>query len=132
MPVATPSATSVATPNTSETTNSRKPLSDPPASSAGTCSSASPNTPPSPVGSGQEPMRGSVEAKAGGQQRRQNPHEAAPFLAERAVRQQPPAEQRFRRQQQHGGEPQELHRQIGEDGAGEAEQIVDRAFAWRG
>ena len=109
-----------------ETMNSRNPLSGRRRASAGTCSSASPNTPPKP--GRQRPGADARQrgGEGGGQQRDQNPDEAAPFLAERPVRQQPPAEQRFRRQQQHGGEAQELHRQIGEDGAGEAEQIVDR------
>ena len=37
--------------------------------------------------------------EGGGQDRRRDPHQAAPFVAERPVRQQPPAEQRFRQQQ---------------------------------
>ncbi len=63
-PIATASADSVAMPSTIETAASSKPDSGAPRTSAGACSSASPNTPPSPVGSGQEPMRGNVETKA--------------------------------------------------------------------
>ena len=42
------------------------------------------------------------------------------------MRQQAPAEQRFRQQQQDGGKAEQLHREVGENGAGITEQIVDR------
>ena len=41
-------------------------------------------TPPSPVGSGQEPMRGNVGSKCGGQESGDDPQQAAPFLARSA------------------------------------------------
>ena len=63
-PAAKAIVTTVARPNTSAATNSAMPESGAPKIIAGARSSASPNTPPNPVGSGQEPMRGSVETKA--------------------------------------------------------------------
>ena len=62
----------------------------------------------------------------GPQQRRQHPHQAAPFVAELAMREESPTEQRFRREQRHGGKPEQLHRQIGEDRARIAEQVNGR------
>ena len=56
--------TAAAMPNSTAETNSAMPESGVPKTSAGARSMASPNTPPSPVGSGQEPMRGKVETKA--------------------------------------------------------------------
>ena len=64
--------------------------------------------------------------ETGGEERGEDPQQAAPFVAERPMRQQPPAELDFRRQQHDGGEAEQLHRQIGEDRAGEAEQVAHR------
>ena len=58
---ATSIVTMVAIPNAIAAIAAEKPFSVPPAMMAGTRSSASPNTPPIPVGSGHEPIAGSVE-----------------------------------------------------------------------
>ena len=65
-------------------------------------------------------MRGHVEANA-----------AARKVAtiHRLMRKQPPAEQRFRNQEQDGRKTEQLHGQIREDGAGKAEQIVYRLLS---
>src|SRR5262249_37426432 len=62
--------------------------------------------------------------KCGAKKSRKNPQEAAPFIPDRPVRDQPPAEQSFGNQKQNGREPQQLHRQVGENSSGKTQQIM--------
>ena len=53
-------------------------------------------------------------------------HDAQPLMAERPVTEQPVAPHRDRQQQRQRAEPEQLHHQIGGDGARPAEEIVHR------
>ena len=104
----------------------RKPPSRRPSSIAGTTSMASPMTPPSPVGSGQEPCAAG-ETQTGGQHGRQRSRQQAAAIRRRTAdaaagaspRPRPAAPARSRQAEQ-------LHRQVGRRSRRHAEQIAHR------
>ena len=78
---------------------------------------------------GQRPGRGARQAggEARGEHDRQHPGEQAqPLPMQRAMACQAPAPDRDRHHERHRGDAEQLHRQVGDDGATEAEQVAHR------
>ena len=99
-----------------------------PNTTAGARTSASPTTPPSPVGSGHAPPWAQQLAKPADSHRAENPAgDPQRFAVEGAVGQHAPAPYRDGKDQHDGAEADDLHQQIGADRAGIAENVADRA-----
>ena len=95
---------------------------------AGARTSASPTTPPSPVGSGHAPPCGQQLAKPAAIDRAENPAPKPQRLAvEGAMGQHAPAPHRDGQDQHDRAETENLHQKIGADRAGIAEDVADRA-----
>ena len=99
-----------------------------PIKTVGSDSKASPMTPPSPLGSGQPPLRGRQDTKVAASSTPADPEDQPQdFALQRAMRDQAPAPDRHRQHQHDGGEPEKLDQQIGGDGTGRAEQVAHRS-----
>ena len=125
-PQAKATVAAVAAPYRRPAISSDRPCSGWPMTHAGARSSASPNTPPKPVGSGQEPMRGNVETKPATRnvaRIHNRPRHLSP--SGRCANSRQPS-WISGASSMIGGEAEQLHRQIGEDRAGEAEQVAHR------
>ena len=98
-----------------------------PATQTAKRSSASPMTPPRPAGSGQAAVRGRQAAKlAASTTAATQATQPQPLAVERAVGDEPPAPDRDRQHQRHRRDAEQLHHQVGDDRAGQAEQIAHR------
>ena len=125
-PVAIASVKSVAKPSTTDVAISATPDSGAPAISAGARSSASPNTPPEPGRQRPGLLRGSARRKpaASNVARIQSrPRHFSPTGRCDNIRQPSSASGSSSRT---GGKAEQLHREIGDDRARQAEQIVHR------
>ena len=78
-------------------------------------------------------MRGRQEAKLAANSTPASQNDSRmPFAVERPMGGEPPAPDRDRQHQRERRQAEQLHQQIGADGAGDAEQVADRARRWRG
>ena len=106
---------------------SAMPTAEPARRWRGAHSTASPTTPPKPVGNGQLAGAGKREAHPAAKVEPDEPEqELAPDPIEALLRDESPSPERGRDQRGDAGEPEELHGDIGDDRAGAAEEIVDR------
>ena len=126
-PAASASAANAASPIMIAMMKRVAPESGPPKTQAGARNSASPITPPRPVGSGQALLGGRQDAKpAAAAAPMIHRIEARALAIERAMGEQPPAPGGEREQERDRRDAEQLHHQVGADRAAEPEHVAHR------